>query len=383
MKFEMKVFDSTNSNNPFLINRKDGVISDINGEKLTAEYIWSKIGKDRDNLVDYVFNYYRKNGFPFKRENNNDLFNEYNKIKEKDPTDILNKDGYIVNSSSSGTNIVKHFMGELFYSTKGAGKSKSCLDVFNDDILFRDVLKNRMGYRTTKEDGTVRPYVFAISDDMILQGMRSSGLGFSTSSFKTMVAKYIYNTYAGIGSRVLDYSSGWGNRALAAGSLDIYYTGIDPLTYSKVNDMMKFFNIKGEVLSGCSENNELYHNLGMYDFIFSSPPFFNLEVYNDAETQSYNKYKNYESWIKNYWENTVKNCCDHLKIGGRFAVCMVDKLGKFNIGNDIFDVCKKYMEADNIIPIKVCKSHLSGKKESGNITKTTEKLYILKKLNNI
>lgn len=373
-------FDETNSSNPYLLNKKSNITIGPEGIPLNAEYIWGKKQQDRNDLVEYVFNYYRKNGFPFKRESKECLKLTYDKLIKRQVDDILNDKGEIVNSNSYGGNIIKHFMGELFYSTKGGKNSMSCLEVFNNDDLFRDVLRNRMGYRTSGEDGTKRPYIFSISDDMIIQGIRSSGLGFSTSQFKIMLAKYIYEKYAGKNSKVIDYSSGWGARALAAGSLNISYFGIDPLTHIKCNEMMKFFNIDGNVINGGSEEESSYKHIpNDCDLAFSSPPYWNLEVYSDNDSQSYNKYNDYNNWINIYWENTVKNCFNHIKTNGKFILCIVDNVGKHSIGKDMVDICKKYMTENSHLNIKVHKSHLSGKKKSGNISKTTETFYIFDK----
>ena len=58
-------YDSTNSINPWLIERNNHIaIKDKDGNKLTAAYIWSKKGKDREDLVQYVFKYFRSKGFP-------------------------------------------------------------------------------------------------------------------------------------------------------------------------------------------------------------------------------------------------------------------------------------------------------------------------------
>ena len=37
-----------------------------------------------------------------------------------------------------------------------------------------------------------------------------------------------------------------------------------------------------------------------FDTIFTSPPYFNVEKYSDEDTQSYVRYKNIDSWNKNF-----------------------------------------------------------------------------------
>lgn len=376
-------FDETNSTNPYLKNRKEGLLIGPEGKELSAEYIWSKKGQERNDLVEWVFQYYRKNGFPKLQEDEKDLLDTYKKICEKDVSDILNADGQVVNSNSTGSDLLKHFMGDLYYSTRGAGKNAiSCIEAFNDDDKFRAVLRNRMGYNVSKEDGTVRPYIFSISDAMIIQGFRSSAVGFATSQFKISVAKYINQRFAPNGGTSIDYSCGWGARCLASGSLEMKYIGIDPLTADKVNTMMKFFNIDGFAVKGGSEEKESYKNVEneSVDIAFSCPSYFSLETYSSDPTQCYNKYSNYNDWLSEYWNSTVLNCFTTLKKNAKFILCMVDKVGKYEIAKDTTDICAKYMQPAGIVPVKTSKGHLSGKKESGLVTKTTEAFYIFEKV---
>lgn len=54
------------------------------------------------------------------------------------------------------------------------------------------------------------------------------------------------------------------------------------------------------------------------DSVLFSPPYFDLEIY-PSEDQSFTNYPNYEDWLVNYWEATVKLCYQVLKPSGRFA----------------------------------------------------------------
>jgi hypothetical protein len=376
-------YDKTNSTNPYLKNRKEGLLIGPEGKELSAEYIWSKKGQERNDLVEWVFQYYRKNGFPKLQEKDEDLLDTYKKICEKDVSDILNAEGQVVNSNSTGSDILKHFMGELYYSTRGEGKNSiSCIEAFNNDDKFRAVLRNRMGYNVSSEDGTIRPYIFSISDAMIIQGMRSSNIGFNTSTFKIQVCRYINKTYGKENGIVLDYSCGWGSRVIGSGSVGMKYIGIDPLTANRINTMIKFFNIDGFAVEGGSEEAETFKNIEKesVDLSWSSPPYFQIEKYSSDPTQCYNKYDTYSEWLSEYWNSTVSNCFNSLKKNAKFILCMVDKVGKHEIAKDMTDICAKYMQPAGIVPIKTSKGHLSGKKESGLVTKTTEAFYIFEKV---
>ncbi len=373
-------YDITTHPNPWLMNRNNSdAIIGPEGEPLTADYIWSIKGFDRENLVKWVFDYYRKRGFPYPKMSNEELNKEFKRLIDKNPDDIINDDGEFKNSSSLGNNIYRHFLGKEYFSAKGTKKTRSLYEVFNNDELLMKVLKNRMGYCFSTEDGEERPYCFTISDHMILQGIRSSAYGYNVSLFKPVIGKFFYKYYAK--KRIFDYSSGWGSRALAAMSLGIKYYGVDPLTAEGINKMMKFFEGKGFVINGCSEDEEVYKNIPMVDCVMSSPPFFNLENYSDSSNQSINKYKEYENWIEKYWGKTVENCLKILEEGGYFIFVAKNKVGKYNLAEDMVRICEKEnsLKLEKMTNIRTSNSHLSGKKQSKKISKNSELVYIWRK----
>ncbi len=372
-------YDSNTHTNPWLMNRNNSLaIIGPEGEPLIAEYIWDKQGPDRENLVAWVFKYYRQKGFPYPKLSNEELNKEFKRLIDKDPDDIINENGEFKNSSSLGNNIYRHFLGKEYFSAKGEKKTKSLYEVFNNDELLMKVLKNRMGYCYSTEDGEERPYCFTISDSMILQGIRSSAYGYNVSLFKPLIAKFLYKEYAK--KRIFDYSSGWGSRALAAMSLGIEYYGVDPLTAEGINKMMKFFNGSGFVIKGCSEDKSIYKNIPIVDCIMSSPPYFDLEIYSDDDTQSINRYREYENWIKEYWGKTVKNCLSILEEGGYFIFVAKNKVGKYNLDEDMKNICEEnLLRLEKMTNIRTSNSHLSGKKNTKKISKNTELVYIWRK----
>lgn len=386
-------YDQTNSSNPFLLNSKrDKVIVDEYGNALTAEYIWERSGQAREDLVQSVFNYYRDHGFPYPLMTDSELDKEFKKLVDKNVNDIVDNNGAIKNSCSIATNITKHFNKE-FYAAKGNKRTKSPLEIFNDDDMFLKVLKNRMGYNTTTEGGQgERPYIFSIHDDMILQGMRSSGLAYATSIFKPSIAKFIYSKYCKQGDTVLDYSAGWGARCLGALSLGLNYYGIDPLTHDNNNNIITYFKGNGFVVNGCSEDKNTYNEFCdikynnefccymKFNMIFSSPPYWSLEHYSEDDNQSDNKYKTYDEWLNIYWNNTVKNCKEQLHDHGVFGVTIVDAIDTYTIKDDMVKVCESHnLKLKDTYKLLTHTSHLSSKATTKRINKTTEGIYIFER----
>lgn len=388
-------YDTTNSiNEPWLMETPNAtLLTDPNKpeKELTAEYIWSLQGADREQLVNSVFEQYRKAGFKSVinslQLSNQDLEDEWNSLQKGA---LLNEpvNGEIVNSCSTGTNVLKHFCSGLFYAAKGSAKSSmSCEEVFNDDAKLLSVLQNRMGYKSSKEDGKERPYVFAMSNKMLLQGMRSSGMGYMTSTFKPAVARTIYRHMLGTDgpAKVFDFSAGWGARALGAGTMTgIEYYAIDPLTADSVNNLIKHYGIAGNVYKGCSEDESSYEEIikagfqNTFKVAWSSPPYFNLEVYSNEPTQSINRFPEYDNWLNLYWSKTVKNVKDYiLAPDGSFGFTMVDKIKKLDIAVDMVKCCEAQgFSLKEKIPLSVSRSHLSKKATTKIVKKYTEHLYV-------
>jgi hypothetical protein len=166
-------------------------------------------------------------------------------------------------------------------------------------------------------------------------------------NFPPLTAKAIYErfTHEGQHSIVWDPSSGWGGRILGAMSVadnrTIRYVGTDPNPdnfhsdgTSKYHHLADFFNTRtyrGNAFF--SEQNTYELNMlgseemadcpsfqkykGEIDLVFTSPPYFNREVYSEDENQSCHKYgDSYDSWKNGFLIPTLKTAAEWLKPGG-------------------------------------------------------------------
>ena len=132
----------------------------------------------------------------------------------------------------------------------------------------------------------------------------------------------------------LDMSAGWGDRLIGAIAYDIdYYCGIDPSecmnpVYHRIIDELAKDKKKYNIIKGCSEDVDLSKlswlengkKSNQFDLVFTSPPFFDFEVYNQEKTQSYHKFPNYHNWMKNFMFPSIKNGWNKLKKGKHFLL---------------------------------------------------------------
>jgi DNA modification methylase len=153
---------------------------------------------------------------------------------------------------------------------------------------------------------------------------------------------------------------------------------------------LRHYKIDGEVFCGGSENTTPYTkiiNEGMrntFDICFSSPPYFSLETYDKSDgNQSINLYPGYDEWLQSYWAKTVFNCTDIVlnrkKDKRVFVLVMLEKYKKFNLLNDMVDICKENgLEVIKTLDIRTSKGHLSGKIKNKEVSKNTEKIVFMR-----
>ena len=168
------------------------------------------------------------------------------------------------------------------------------------------------------------------------------------TSFKPIIARNLYRRYNP--KCILDFSSGWGGRCLAAMSLNIDYIGFDTNKNLKkaYNDMLELFK--------CSSTNKIYFEDSSkadlskfkYDFIFTSPPYYKknklVETYEHMPT-----YKNKEDFNENFLFIVIKNSFLHLEKGGHLCLNIPEYQYE-----DILPILGK--ETDKIELVKVARS---------------------------
>lgn len=132
----------------------------------------------------------------------------------------------------------------------------------------------------------------------------------------------------------LDFCAGWGDRligAIAYGKCN--YTGIDPSQC-----MIKRYNKIIKKLATNSDNlytiiNKPFEDVVLtekYDLVFTSPPFFDLEIYEDIEKknnlQSVSRYNTIDTWFENFMKVSIVRSIDALIVGGHLALYIGDSM---------------------------------------------------------
>lgn len=142
--------------------------------------------------------------------------------------------------------------------------------------------------------------------------------------FKASTAKYIYKLFNA--TSVLDPTAGWGGRMLGAMSLGIKYTGIDTNINLKEGYDKMIKDIVGNepnykmIWKSCLDID--YSKLD-YDLVLTSPPYINMELY-----ENMTPFKNNQIFYREFLIPMLNNCYQYLKKGGHMCINISPKMFK-------------------------------------------------------
>lgn len=169
--------------------------------------------------------------------------------------------------------------------------------------------------------------------------------------FKISLAKGIYQFFNA--KIVLDPFGGWGDRAFgAAGAGVLKYVGIDP-NPSLIKGHEKITKFLSEADDSCTEIkyrhipieeygiNEFHYDFrgNPPDLIFSSPPFYDYETYNNNDDkQSIKKYDSLKKWTYEWLLPSIDQLWDYLAPEGNLALYFTDRNG------EVLNPLKKHMK---------------------------------------
>ena len=115
-----------------------------------------------------------------------------------------------------------------------------------------------------------------------------------------------------------DPCMGWGGRMLGVASLGWKYIGCDPNTetYSNLVEIADFLDLENLDIRNIPAETFSYKEAEPVDVVITSPPYFNLEVYNHEGDQSYHTHNTYEKWRDGWYVPLIENCLSILKDDG-------------------------------------------------------------------
>lgn len=159
------------------------------------------------------------------------------------------------------------------------------------------------------------------------------------TTFSPAISKKIYDLLLQEPGHVLDPFSGWGDRAIGALSSEkvLSYTGVDANSdlkegYDRINS-----ELPNEKLDFNLVRFEDFQTEKRFDLVFSSPPYFDFEIYSDSKDQSIFNKRNYDSWFYSFMRPALKKMVDLLKKGGTLALHIGPTNRTPNLHDHVYD----------------------------------------------
>lgn len=130
----------------------------------------------------------------------------------------------------------------------------------------------------------------------------------------------------------LDISAGWGDRLLAAIACRVEYMAADPnpalhAGYNKIRSSLNSPEFRGQYII---EQNGFEHLQlrKKYDLVFTSPPFFDLEIYSNDSKDSLKANPTASEWYHRFLVPSLHKAYTHLNDGGYMVLYIAESTSK-------------------------------------------------------
>lgn len=210
------------------------------------------------------------------------------------------------------------------------------------------------------------------------------------SIFDPALCEVLYKWFVPNNGTILDPFAGGSVRGIVANYLGYKYTGIDirpEQIESNYEQSKKILELDNQPCWLCGDSNKVLDNLDMeFDFVFSCPPYADLEVYSDLEGDISNM--KYQDFLAAY-KSIISKSCKWLKKDG-FACFVVgevrDKEGNYiGLVPDTINAFKEigmkfYNEAIFLTPIASASMRANGNMASKKLVKVHQNILVFKKV---
>ncbi len=316
-------------------NRLDNPFNNfvVNNELIINEELWTKIVNSlsqdyiieciSDTIVDCQVN------LPYRKYEYNDMVKDYQALKNLDTTKLI-VDGAWTNKFEYKYQFLDKYVGLSNVGNIGSDYFHQVERWKCDATGYPSPQKT---WETERFRLTLLKALFSLKvKEINPQVFRNiiSLRKYIAAQFRPSAAKTIYDYFKA--ETVLDFSMGWGDRILGAHTSDYvkYYVGFDPnhnLLAGYVDQIKEYGKIskpkKYSIFPHRAEDSTIELHTE-FDLIFTSPPYFDKEKYNQSELQSYKMYKEFDSWMQNFLFKTIELRTKNLKSGGHLAINISD-----------------------------------------------------------
>jgi hypothetical protein len=136
--------------------------------------------------------------------------------------------------------------------------------------------------------------------------------------FRPTVARFVYQRYCSAGGTVWDPCSGFGGRLLGALAAGVEYVGTDVDSATVEGNLALAKTLGREVRVEKTPAEKFVPP--PVDLVFTSPPYFNRELYSQEEGQSWKQYSEFDGWVEGFLRPVVQKARKALRPTGRLVL---------------------------------------------------------------
>lgn len=147
------------------------------------------------------------------------------------------------------------------------------------------------------------------------------------NTFNVTFCLWLITSYTNNDAIILDPSSGWGDRLIAAlASNALIYDGFDPnkKLQKGYKNIIKTLNKDTVASVKPIPFEEAIVKSNYYNIAITSPPYFDLEKYGTDTNQSIIKYPTYQDWLNKFYRVYILKMVSSLKSGGHLIIYIED-----------------------------------------------------------
>jgi len=295
--------------------------------------------KEQEKYVDaFVQHLQSQQGLEDLVSSPNQWIDHVKKVLQYNASNLI-KDEYISFCNYGNKFLMSHFPN--FWEAKAKG-NKSPKELFENKKYLSEIIR------------TIILQGYFPDINKILNKLSRYRGNKKVSGFMPCVAKAIYQKYCDSESKVLDFCAGYGGRLFGAVSCNnvISYTGIEINfdSYSNLHELYKNLRLHGSIKKEVSLFNQdsiagmRQFADNVFDFCFTSPPYFDAEEYSSNEGQSFKQYSNYSDWFDLYLIAAIQEA---RRVSKKVAINIAN-IGGYLIADDL----EKWLQENNITYIK-------------------------------
>ncbi|MFH1602373.1 MAG: hypothetical protein ABIH03_00515 [Pseudomonadota bacterium] len=263
-----------------------------------------------------IFAHYRKYGYPFQRCTPAQRAAQLSQLEKSSIDTAIDAEGNIA-LQMQGLGLCWSYHDHAI--DVPCSGHKTVRQFFEDDASLRKTIAKCLKRSTS------------MSDNHFRETIRNIGGVQKPSNFRPLAAAAIYRRAAKMLNRhrmtVWDMCGGYGGRLLGAIASGVvgWYVCTEPCSKTAGGLRRMAYDIGADmrvtIMERCAED---MPSGPMFDLCFTSPPYYNTEVYSPEPTQSCNRYGTYPEWLRGFLRPVISKCADSLSYNGLLVLNVAD-----------------------------------------------------------